>query len=46
MYTGHGFANWGMGDIDVILVDGTYHLFHLALPNHSARFKKQFARSF
>jgi beta-fructofuranosidase len=35
MYTGHGFANWGMGDIDVILVDGTYHLFHLVLPNHA-----------
>lgn len=35
MYTGHGFNNWGMGDVDVIRVGDTYHLFHLVLPNHA-----------
>jgi beta-fructofuranosidase len=35
MYSGHGFANWGMGDIDVIRVGGLFHLFHLVLPNHA-----------
>ena len=35
MYTGHGFSEWGIGDVDVIKVDGVYHLFHLVLPNHA-----------
>ncbi len=35
MYTGHGFNNWGIGDVDVIKVGDTYHLFHLVLPNHA-----------
>ncbi len=35
MYTGHGFSNWGIGDVDVIKVGDTYHLFHLVLPNHA-----------
>jgi beta-fructofuranosidase len=35
MYTGHGFSEWGIGDVDVVKVDGTYHLFHLMLPNHA-----------
>jgi len=35
MYTGHGFNDWGIGDVDVIKVGGTYHLFHLVLPNHA-----------
>jgi len=35
MYTGHGFNDWGIGDVDVIKVGDTYHLFHLFLPNHA-----------
>ena len=35
MYTGHGFNDWGIGDVDVVKVGGTYHLFHLVLPNHA-----------
>ena len=35
MYTGHGFNEWGIGDVDVIKVGDTYHLFHLYLPNHA-----------
>ena len=35
MYTGHGFSDWGIGDVDVIKVGGTYHLFHLVLPHHA-----------
>lgn len=35
MYTGHGFNKWGIGDVDVVKVGGTYHLFHLVLPNHA-----------
>jgi beta-fructofuranosidase len=33
MYTGHGFRNFEIGDVDVIVHDGVYHLFHLTLPN-------------
>ncbi len=29
MYTGHGFNEWGIGDVGVIKVGDTYHLFHL-----------------
>ncbi len=35
MYRGHGFNEWGMGDVDVIKVGEVYHLFHLFLPNHA-----------
>ena len=35
MYTGHGFNKWGIGDVDVVKVGDTYHLFHLVLPNHA-----------
>ena len=35
MYTGHGFNDWGIGDVDVLKVGDTYHLFHLVLPNHA-----------
>ena len=35
MYSGHGFNEWGIGDVDVVKVGGTYHLFHLFLPNHA-----------
>jgi beta-fructofuranosidase len=35
MYTGHGFNGWGIGDVDVLKVGDTYHLFHLVLPNHA-----------
>ena len=34
MYSGRGFREWEIGDIDIIKHDGTYHLFHLVLPNH------------
>jgi len=34
MYSGRGFREWEIGDIDVIKVGDTYHLFHLVLPNH------------
>jgi beta-fructofuranosidase len=35
MYTGHGFNQWGLGDLDVVRLGGEYHLFHLVLPNHA-----------
>lgn len=35
MYTGHGFNNWGIGDVDILRFEDTYHLFHLVLPNHA-----------
>jgi beta-fructofuranosidase len=35
MYTGHGFNDWGIGDVDVLKTGDTYHLFHLVLPNHA-----------
>ena len=34
MYSGRGFREWEIGDIDVIKDGDTYHLFHLVLPNH------------
>lgn len=34
MYTGYGFHEFEIGDIDVIKVGDTFHLFHLVLPNH------------
>ncbi len=34
MYSGRGFREWEIGDIDVVVDNGVYHLFHLILPNH------------
>lgn len=34
MYTGFGFRDCVIGDVDVLKVGSTYHLFHLVLPNH------------
>jgi len=34
MYSGKGFRSWEIGDIDVFIHDGLYHLFHLIIPNH------------
>lgn len=34
MYASHGFLRSDIGDVDVVYHDGTYHLFHLVLPNH------------
>jgi beta-fructofuranosidase len=34
MYSGRGFREWEIGDIDIIKHEGVYHLFHLVLPNH------------
>lgn len=34
MYTGYGFRDYEIGDVDVVKHDGIYHLFHLTLPNH------------
>jgi beta-fructofuranosidase len=34
MYAGAGYSDWEIGDIDVFLYQGVYHLFHLIIPNH------------
>jgi beta-fructofuranosidase len=34
MYNDFGGIHQTMGDVDVLFVDGVYHLFHLVLPNH------------
>ncbi|MFT5031109.1 MAG: beta-fructofuranosidase, partial [Candidatus Binatia bacterium] len=34
MYSNRGFRESEIGDIDVIRIGDTYHLFHLILPNH------------
>ena len=34
MYTGRGFQNFEIGDVDVVKNEGIYHLFHLTLPSH------------
>ena len=34
MYSGSGFSDWEIGDITVLIHKGTYHLFHLIIPNH------------
>lgn len=34
MYSGSGFNDWEIGDVDVFIHEGTYHLFHLIIPNH------------
>ena len=34
MYSGYGFIKSEIGDVDVVMHNGEYHLFHLTLPNH------------
>ncbi|WP_235297454.1 glycoside hydrolase family protein [Portibacter marinus] len=34
MYSGSGFSDWEIGDVDVFIHEGKYHLFHLIIPNH------------
>lgn len=35
MYSGSGFSDWEIGDVDVFIDEkGTHHLFHLIIPNH------------
>lgn len=34
MYTGSGFTDWEIGDVEVHVHNGIYHLFHLIIPNH------------
>jgi beta-fructofuranosidase len=34
MYAGSGFKDWEIGDVEVHVNNGTYHLFHLIIPNH------------
>lgn len=34
MYSGSGHSDWEIGDVDVFIHDGIYHLFHLIIPNH------------
>ncbi|MCP4521323.1 MAG: glycosyl hydrolase family 32 [Cytophagales bacterium] len=35
MYSGSGFSDWEIGDVDVFIDDdGKHHLFHLIIPNH------------
>ncbi len=34
MYSGYGFRDFEIGDVDVVKHEGVYHLFHLTLPNH------------
>lgn len=34
MYSGSGYNDWEIGDVDVFIKDGVYHLFHLIIPNH------------
>jgi len=35
MYSGAGYSDWEIGDVDIFIDDdGTYHLFHLIIPNH------------
>lgn len=34
MYSGRGFKDWEIGDVEVFVHDGVYHLFHLIIPNH------------
>jgi beta-fructofuranosidase len=34
IYSGKGFRDWEIGDIEVIIHERIYHLFHLIIPNH------------
>jgi beta-fructofuranosidase len=34
VYSGYGFRESEIGDVDVVVHRGEYHLFHLTLPNH------------
>ena len=35
MYSGYGFRDFEIGDVNVLKHGGLYHLFHLTLPNHA-----------
>lgn len=35
MYAGFGFRSRDIGDVEVVIHEGRYHLFHLVLPNHA-----------
>ena len=35
MYSGYGFSDFEIGDVNVIKHEEKYHLFHLTLPNHA-----------
>jgi len=34
VYSGRGFSDWEIGDVDVIWDGKLFHLFHLIIPNH------------
>lgn len=34
MYSSSGFQDWEIGDVEVHVHQGIYHLFHLIIPNH------------
>lgn len=34
MYASSGFSDWEIGDVEVFVHEGVYHLFHLIIPNH------------
>ena len=34
MYSSRGFQEWEIGDVEVHVHEGVYHLFHLIIPNH------------
>lgn len=34
MYSSSGFQDWEIGDVEVHVHQGVYHLFHLIIPNH------------
>jgi beta-fructofuranosidase len=33
MYTGYGFREFEIGDVDIVQHEDVYHLFHLTLPD-------------
>lgn len=35
MYAGYGFRSGDIGDVEVVIHEGRFHLFHLVLPNHA-----------
>jgi beta-fructofuranosidase len=34
VYSGRGFSEWEIGDVDVLFDGNLFHLFHLIIPNH------------
>ena len=34
VYSGRGFSDWEIGDVDVLFDGELFHLFHLIIPNH------------